>query len=105
MLNVFLGGQVAADWASLLFRQIESDHVAELVFLSCPLHEPVSIDAKCVETVVTVVNSNEVWTISESLCLEISLTFSKWLKADGAASTKCIVILTDALSQALIQLE
>ena len=105
MLNVFLGGQVAADWASLLFRQIESDHVAEFVFFSCSLHEPVAIDAKSVESMITVVNSYEVWTISEGLCLEISLTFGKWLKADGAASTECIVILTDALSQALIQLE
>ena len=79
MLNVFLGGLVAADWASLLLRQVEGDHVAEFVLLSRSLHEPVAVDAQRVEAVVAVVDPDKVRTICEGLSLKISLTFSEWL--------------------------
>ena len=79
MLNVFLGGLVAADWASLLLRQVEGDHVAEFVLLSRSLHEPVAVDAQRVEAVVAVVDPDQVRTIRKGLSLKISLTFSEWL--------------------------
>jgi hypothetical protein len=76
-----------------------------LVRLRRPLHEPISVDAKRMESMEAAIDANQINPVSEGCSFHLSFVVAERLQADRAAANQRVVVGCQAISQVLIHLE
>ena len=104
MINVLLRDLVSANGTLFHLWQVESDHIAKLVSLSGPLHEPVAIDAQHVEPVEALINADQVLSFRERHAFKLIFILTERFEAYTASPSARVIISTQAVSQPLVNL-
>lgn len=102
VVNVFLLGKHSADRAFLLIWNRVLNLIAKLVCLYMSRHIPISVDTEEVESVETIVNSNQVFSISELPVFKFLLSLTKWFQTNRAATSKRVIVCRQNFSQFLV---
>ena len=104
MINVLLRDLISANWAPFDLWQVESGHVAKLVRLSGPLHEPVSIQTQYAEPVEALINADQVLSFRERHAFKLIFILAERFEAYTASPSARVIISTQAVSKPLVNL-
>ncbi len=96
----------SAGWTSFLFGHLVNDLAPELIFLDLSRHKPVSIQALQVISVEALVYPAQVRPVRESQMIIVIflVLLNVVLKANGASSTECVVVLCEYLPDLFVSI-
>lgn len=94
---------VSTDRTPLNLRKLVRDDSSKLVDIGCSLHEPVPVDTEGVEAMKAGINSHQVNSVGELLGFKLSLTVTEGFETYRTPAPECIIVLTKAVPQVLIQ--
>ena len=103
VLNFRLVHFTSTDRASFLVGNLVMDCVTILVLRKAPRHEPIPVNANDVESVVALIDSNEI----DSVCEALPFLFpflTELFEAHCASTLHCIVVLCQNFSHLLMQI-